>query len=123
MPRFKTIEDIVKAHENAGFKIYHEDGTKYCLKKRITVVKEKPDVKDRMFVFITNLRNGVETRIQFPHIKRNISGKTTGVTEKEITFKYQKTPEGLVLHSYDFEDKESRVLSGEITVAAEVLRY
>jgi len=131
MPRFKTIEDIVKELENAGFKIHRKDTARYWdhgdywdfyLEKIINVVKGKPYATEKMFVHLANLRDGVETRIDFPHIKRKISEKTSGVTKKNITFKYKKTPDGLVLHSYDFEDKESRALSGEITVTAEILK-
>ena len=120
MPRYKTIEDIVKAYENAGFEIHDKDSTEYYLTKNIIVVKGKPHIRNRMSIFVTNLGGGVRTRITFPHIKRNFSGKTKGTIQRDITFNYEKTPEGLMLHSYEFEDKEHKVLSGEIFLTAEI---
>ncbi len=131
MPRFKSVEDIVKAYENAGFTVHRRDTSTYWdhgdhwdfhLEKTINVVKGKPYATEKMFVSIADLRNGVETLINFPHIKRKISRKTTGVTKKEIEFKYKKTPEGLVLHEYDFKDEGARVIDGKITVTSEILK-
>jgi len=112
MPRYKTFEDLVKAYENAGYEIILKQENKCRLGKDVVIDREVcPGLLNAVSVVVTNLITSVETETIFPRIRR--SGNR-GIVVKTFSHKYKKTPEGLVPATYEFEDRGTRKLPGNL---------
>lgn len=101
MMKFKTVDDILRAYENAQFESYLKTEEKYLLSKNIKI----GDAVRSINVCIWRGESPI-VEINFPEI-----GKKDGsVITKSVTHSYTKTEKGLIPISTNFSDKGFRSL-------------